>query len=50
VIETAGIDDQVLKLLPPLTISDEDLEKGLSIIEEAVTKVANDASPDRKVA
>ncbi|WP_376695786.1 diaminobutyrate--2-oxoglutarate transaminase [Wenzhouxiangella sp. EGI_FJ10305] len=50
VIETAGIDDQVLKLLPPLTISDEDLEKGLSIIEEAVTKVANGASPDRKVA
>ncbi|NBB93856.1 MAG: diaminobutyrate--2-oxoglutarate transaminase [Gammaproteobacteria bacterium] len=50
VIETAGIDDQVLKLLPPLTISDEDLEKGLSIIEEAVTKVANDASTDRKVA
>jgi diaminobutyrate-2-oxoglutarate transaminase len=50
VIETAGIDDQVLKLLPPLTISDEDLEKGLSIIEEAVTKVANEASTDRKVA
>jgi len=50
VIETAGIDDQVLKLLPPLTISDEDLEKGLSIIEEAVMKLANDASPDRKVA
>ncbi|NEZ04452.1 diaminobutyrate--2-oxoglutarate transaminase [Wenzhouxiangella sp. XN201] len=50
VIETAGIDDQVLKLLPPLTISDEDLEKGLSIIEKAVTKVANEASTDRKVA
>ncbi|RFF27171.1 MULTISPECIES: diaminobutyrate--2-oxoglutarate transaminase [unclassified Wenzhouxiangella] len=50
VIETAGIDDQVLKLLPPLTISDEDLEKGLSIIEEAVTKVANGAAPDQKVA
>jgi len=50
VIETAGIDDQVLKLLPPLTISDEDLEKGLSIIEEAVMKVASEASTDRKVA
>lgn len=50
IIETAGIDDQVLKLLPPLTISDEDLEKGLSIIEQAVMKVASDASPDRKVA
>jgi len=50
VIETAGIDDQVLKLLPPLTISDEDLEKGLSIIEQAVMKVASEASPDKKVA
>lgn len=50
VIETAGIDDQVLKLLPPLIISDEDLEKGLSIIEEAVTKVASEVSTNRKVA
>ncbi len=50
VIETAGIDDQVLKLLPPLTIADEDLEKGLSIIERAVMKVASDVSPDRAVA
>ncbi|HSH26383.1 MAG TPA: diaminobutyrate--2-oxoglutarate transaminase [Wenzhouxiangella sp.] len=50
VIETAGIDDQVLKLLAPLTISDQDLEKGLSIIERAVMEVASDASPDRKVA
>lgn len=50
IIETAGIDDQVLKLLPPLTICDEDLERGLSIIETAVTKVANEASPGRKVA
>jgi diaminobutyrate-2-oxoglutarate transaminase len=50
VIETAGVDDQVLKLLPPLLIPDEDLEKGLSIIEEAMTKVAREASPDRKVA
>lgn len=50
VIETAGIDDQVLKLLPPLTISDEDLEKGLGIIEEAVSKVAHQAMEERKVA
>ncbi|MFW5926821.1 MAG: diaminobutyrate--2-oxoglutarate transaminase [Wenzhouxiangella sp.] len=50
IIETAGVDDQVLKLLPPLTISDEDLDKGLGIIEEAVTQVAKEASPDKKVA
>ncbi len=50
IIETAGIDDQVLKLLPPLTISDEDLDKGLSILEEAVSKVANKSAEKRKVA
>ena len=33
VIETAGRDDEVLKLLPPLTIQDDALHKGLSIIE-----------------
>lgn len=33
IIETAGINDEVLKLLPSLTISEEELEKGLDIIE-----------------
>jgi diaminobutyrate-2-oxoglutarate transaminase len=50
VIETAGMEDQVLKLLPPLVISDEDLGKGLDIIEKAVMAVAREASPDKKVA
>lgn len=50
VIETAGIDDQVLKMLPPLTISDADLEQGLDIIEDATMAVARQAAPDRKVA
>lgn len=35
-VETSGIDDQVLKLLPPLTISKEDLQKGLSTIAKAI--------------
>lgn len=39
VIETAGIDGQVLKLLPPLTVTDEELKQGLSIIEEALNAV-----------
>ena len=39
VVETAGAGDEVLKLLPPLTTSDEDLEKGLGIIAESVTEV-----------
>ncbi len=39
VIETAGAGDDVLKLLPPLTTSDADLEKGLGIISESVSEV-----------
>ncbi len=50
IIETAGIDDQVLKLLPPLMIPDADLDAGLTIVEEAVRAVAERKSPDRKVA
>lgn len=36
IIETSGIEDQVLKLLPPLTISEADLKKGLELIERSV--------------
>ncbi len=50
IIETAGVDDQVLKLLPPLMIPDADLDAGLSIIEETVEAVAELRSPTRKVA
>ncbi|MGA7966402.1 MAG: diaminobutyrate--2-oxoglutarate transaminase [Gammaproteobacteria bacterium] len=39
VVETAGAGDDVLKLLPPLTTSDADLEKGLGIIAESVAEV-----------
>jgi len=35
-IETSGADDQVIKLLCPLTISDEALAKGLDKIEESI--------------
>lgn len=36
IIETSGIDDQVLKVLPALTISMDDLRKGMKIIEEVI--------------
>ncbi|MDH7942239.1 diaminobutyrate--2-oxoglutarate transaminase [Pseudohongiella sp. SYSU M77423] len=36
VIETSGADSQVVKCLCPLTISMDDLNKGLDIVEEAV--------------
>lgn len=39
IIETAGIDDQVLKLLPSLTIDDADLQKGLDIIAQSAATV-----------
>jgi len=41
IIERAGRGDSVLKLLPPLVISDEDLLKGLEIIKEAISEELN---------
>ncbi len=38
-IETAGPSDEVVKLLPPLTITDDELEHGLNTIVEATTAV-----------
>jgi diaminobutyrate-2-oxoglutarate transaminase len=35
-VETSGPRDEVVKLLPPLTISDADLAEGLAILEESV--------------
>lgn len=40
IMETAGIDDQVLKFLAPLTIDPADLEHGLDIVEESAAEVA----------
>ena len=39
VIETAGPDDEVVKLLPPLVISDDELLRGIAILEEAIDEV-----------
>lgn len=39
-VETAGPADQVVKLLPPLTASDDELELGLSMLASAVTRAA----------
>ncbi len=38
-LETAGPSDEVAKLLPPLTLTDEELNEGLSIIAEATARV-----------
>jgi diaminobutyrate-2-oxoglutarate transaminase len=39
-VETAGPSDEVVKLLPPLTISDDELDLGLSMLADAVTRAA----------
>ncbi|MGK4592332.1 diaminobutyrate--2-oxoglutarate transaminase [Amycolatopsis sp. w19] len=38
-METSGPDGEVMKVLPPLTLTDDELTKGLSIIDEAVAAV-----------
>ncbi len=39
IIETSGADDQVVKFLCPLTIRDENLKKGIDIVEQAIKEV-----------
>lgn len=41
-VETAGADDEVVKLLPPLTLSAEELDRGLELLGEAVRGVAGE--------
>jgi len=39
--ETAGPNDQVVKLMPPLTISDDELGHGLDLLSQAVRRAAS---------
>ena len=43
IIETCGAEGQVLKLLPPLTITADELAKGLDALEAAVAEVIGEA-------
>ncbi|WP_101758395.1 diaminobutyrate--2-oxoglutarate transaminase [Oceanicoccus sp. KOV_DT_Chl] len=45
VIETSGADDQVVKFLCPLVISQENLTKGIDIVEAAIAEVCSVSSP-----
>ena len=47
VIETVGPRDEVLKLLPPLVIADEELGRGLDILEEALEQTLLGAGVER---
>jgi diaminobutyrate-2-oxoglutarate transaminase len=42
VIETAGVRSEVVKLLPALTISDEELKQGLDLLEESARAVLDE--------
>lgn len=42
IIETSGSDDEVVKCLPPLTISDEELERGLAALTASFELVASE--------
>ncbi|WP_206448404.1 diaminobutyrate--2-oxoglutarate transaminase [Agrococcus sp. KRD186] len=35
-VETSGSNDEVIKLMPPLTITDEQLQRGIALLDEAV--------------
>lgn len=50
VIETSGADSQVVKTLCPLTISEEDLRKGLDIVAAAADKAVAEAKQKGDVA
>jgi diaminobutyrate-2-oxoglutarate transaminase len=43
IVELAGRVDDVVKLLPPLNISDDELDEGLSILTLAVADAVHDA-------
>ncbi|GAB2676261.1 diaminobutyrate--2-oxoglutarate transaminase [Nocardia goodfellowii] len=38
-VETSGSEDEVIKLLPPLTITDDELEHGLAVLSGAVSAI-----------
>lgn len=44
IIETSGADDQVVKFLCPLTISEGSLKQGLDIVEESIRNVCSTGS------
>jgi diaminobutyrate-2-oxoglutarate transaminase len=44
IIETSGADDHVVKFLCPLIISDENLARGIDIVEEAIRETCDSES------
>ena len=49
-IETSGADDHIVKILCPLVISDENLAKGIDIMEQAIKEVcAKEDIPEENI-
>ncbi|WP_305909139.1 diaminobutyrate--2-oxoglutarate transaminase [Methylomarinum sp. Ch1-1] len=50
IIETSGAEDHVVKFLCPLVIDDENLKKGMDIVEQAIKEVCGkeDSIPEEK--
>lgn len=46
IIETAGAEDEVVKLLPPLVVTDEAIEAALDILNEAADTINDDMVAD----
>lgn len=44
-IETCGPNDEILKLMPPLTVSDDELSEALCIIDRAITACRSPGGP-----
>ena len=49
-IETSGAEDHVVKFLCPLVISDENLKRGIDIVEQAIREVCakEDSIPEER--
>lgn len=46
-VETSGSEDEVLKIMPPLTISTQDLDAGCDILAAAVREVTSSVTGDQ---
>lgn len=49
IMETAGAQGQVIRCLPPLTVSEEILEKGLNLLENTVNEVVQETASKKLV-
>ena len=49
ILETCGADDQVVKFLPPLIISETELAEGLNLFEKSVKEVMENTNFDKQL-